>query len=722
MDKPNACCGAPAPPERLLAEFSGATLDQWHEEVVKLLKGAPFEKKMLTPTYEGITLKAIYTRDDVRDLAFPAVMPGDSPYPRSTRVLGFREGPWLVAQELPYPTYEELNQALREDLDRGQTAVNLLLDRATQAGLDPDMAAVGEVGAGGTSIASVIGLSQALDGVDLERVPILVQPGSAALPFAALVVALLRRQGKDPAGLRGSLGMDPLAGLVTHGELPVSLGRAWDELALLTGWAATHAPSVTTVSAYGFPYHDSGASAVQELAFALATAVEHLRQLESRGLDVETVAPRILFGLGVGSHFFMEVAKLRAARMLWAQVVQAAGGSAGAARMTLHARSSSWNKTRFDPHTNILRATTEAFAAVLGGCDSLHVAPFDEALGTPSEQGRRIARNTQTILREEVHLDAIIDPAGGSWAVETLTAQVAEKAWALFQQIESEGGMLAALEKGIPQQLVAEVAEQRRKAIAGRRDVILGVNVYPNAAESRPVRRVPDIEGLHASRSARLQELRCNPEHAENVKVLETLQHILDSRPEDLFEAVVAAAAQGATIGEFTRTLRAGDGPRPRVRPVHVHRGAELFECLREQVMAWRQDQGDGPQVFVAAVGTLAELAPRIDFTRGFFQVGGFAVQADQPCATAAEALTAAAASGAPIVVILSTDERYPDVIPSVAPALKAARPGVTLVVAGYPIDHIDAFKQAGIDEFIHVRSDVHATLAALAKKVGVMS
>ncbi|HPS79139.1 MAG TPA: acyl-CoA mutase large subunit family protein, partial [Thermoanaerobaculaceae bacterium] len=499
MDKPNACCGAPEPPERLLAEFPVSSLDAWHQEVVKLLKGAPFDKKMLTPTYEGITLKALYTRDDVQALRFPAVMPGDAPFPRSTRVLGYRQGAWLVAQELPYPTYEELNEALRQDLDRGQTAVNLLLDRATQAGLDPDMAPIGEVGADGTSIASVIGLSRALDGIDLGRTPILVQPGSAALPFAALLVALMRRQGRDVSQLQGSLGMDPVAGLVTRGELPVSLGRAYDELATLTGWACAHAPRITTVSAYGFPYHDSGASAVQELAFVLATAVEHLRQLEARGLDVETVAPRILFGLSVGSHFFMEVAKLRAARMLWARVVEASGGSEAAARMTLHARSSSWNKTRFDPHTNILRATTEAFAAVLGGCDSLHVAAFDEALGLPSERGRRIARNTQTILREEVHLDAVVDPAGGSWTVEALTAQVAEKAWVLFQEIESEGGMLAALEKGIPQRQVAEVAEQRRKAIAGRRDVVLGVNVYPNAKEALPEYRVPDLAALHAS-------------------------------------------------------------------------------------------------------------------------------------------------------------------------------------------------------------------------------
>ena len=252
--------------------------------------------------------------------------------------------------------------------------------------------------------------------------------------------------------------------------------------------------------------------------------------------------------------------------------------------------------------------------------------------------------------------------------------------------------------------------------------MILGVNVYPNAREPLPARRVPDLDSLHASRSVRLQELRCNPEHAENLKVLETLQNILDSRPEELFEAVVAAAAQGATIGEFTRTLRAGDGPRPRVTPVRLHRGAEPFESLRERVMTWRQGQGDGPQVLVAAVGTLAELAARIDFARGFFQVGGFAVEADSTFAAAAEATKAAVASGAPIVVILSTDDRYPEVVPAMAPALKAARPGVVLVVAGFPKDHIEAFKQAGIDEFIHVRSDVHATLAALAQKVGVMS
>ncbi|HPS78183.1 MAG TPA: hypothetical protein PLS53_08515, partial [Thermoanaerobaculaceae bacterium] len=217
-------------------------------------------------------------------------------------------------------------------------------------------------------------------------------------------------------------------------------------------------------------------------------------------------------------------------------------------------------------------------------------------------------------------------------------------------------------------------------------------------------------------------ELRCNPEHTENVRVLETFQHILDSRPEELFEAVVSAAAQGATIGEFTKTLRAGDGPRPKVVPVRIHRGAEPFESLREQVMGWRRQQGDTPQVFVAAVGTLAELAPRLDFTRGFFQVAGFAVKADETFPSASEATEAARTSGAPIVVVLSTDDRYPEVVPAVVPVLKAARPEVVLVLAGFPKEQVETFKQAGIDEFIHVRSDVHATLAALARRIGVMS
>lgn len=705
--------------ERLLAEFPAPTLEQWRDEVIRLLKGAPYDKKMLTPTWEGITLAPIVTREDVANLQFPAAMPGDEPYPRATEPLGHRLSGWLVAQELPFPTYEELNEALRFDLERGQTAVNLILDRATQAGLDPDQAGVGEVGLGGTSIASLIGLGKALDGVNLETTPILVQPGSAALPFAALLVALMRKRSQNVAALQGAIGMDPLCGLVTLGSLPLSTDRAYEELALLTRWARVHAPEVKTVAAYSFPYHDAGGHAVQELAFALATAVEHLRQLERRGLGVADVAPRVLFGFSVGSHFFMEIAKLRAARMLWARVLDACNGGESAARMVIHARTSSWNKTKFDPYVNILRATSEAFAAVMGGADSLHVGAFDEPLGPPSELGRRIARNTQIILREECHFDAVIDPVGGSWYVEKLTAEVAEKAWALFQQVEAEGGMLAALSKGIPQRQVAETAQQRRQAIAGRREVIVGVNQYAKGDELPARTNLPDYPAIHRQRAAKLQALRSSASHAEDAKVMQKLLAILDTSGEAMFEALVEAAAAGATIGEFTHVVRRDAGERPRVEAVRVHRGAEIFEDLRASVLAWRAGR-PGPQVFLATVGAVAEYMPRLDFTRGFFQVAGLEVGGGEPHPTAEAALQAAVASGAPVVVITSTDERYPEAVPVVAAGLKAGRPGVHVVVAGLPKEHLEAFKAAGVVEFIHVRSDAHAVLSGIARKIGV--
>ncbi len=714
--------GGPPPPaeERLLDDFPVPGLQEWERECAHLLGGASFAQKLLTPTYEGITLRPLYVREDVAGLPHLDSLPGAAPYLRGTHPLGHLEAPWWVAQELPHPDYETFNRCLRHDLERGQTAVNLLLDEATQAGRDPDQAAAGEVGNGGTSIASVIGLDKALAGVDLGRLPLLVQAGSAALPFAALVVALLRRRGQDPAVLRGSLGMDPLCGLAQHGTLPLSLQRAYDELALLTRWAKDHAPRVRTVAAYGFPWHEGGGSAVQELAFTLAAAVQHLRELQQRGLGIQDVGPRLLFGLEVGPQFFLEIAKLRAARLLWARVAEACGGDATARQVFLHVRTSPVSLTALDPWVNILRGTTEAFAAIVGGCDSLHVAPFDAALGLPGELARRLARNTQLVLREEAHFDRVVDPAGGSWYVETLTAELAEKAWALFQEIERQGGLISALAKELPQRQVAATAEQRRRNAATRRDVLVGVNRYPNAAEISPVAEVPDLAAFHAARSERLQDLRTSGEHARNLEVLEKLEAVLESSPAAQFEAVVEAAARGATIGELTWALRHGEDDRPVVLPVRSFRAAADFEALRHRVEAWRQRSVRTPQVFLANLGPPAGYMPRLDFARSFFQIGGFAVAGESWFATAAEAAAAALASGAPVVVIVSNDARYPEVVPPLAAALQQGEAPPWVMLAGRPGDHEARFAAAGVDDFIHRHSDVLAVLGALAERIGV--
>lgn len=706
-----------AAPLGLRDAFPTPSLEQWHAECVRLLKGVPFEKQMLTSTYEGITLRPLYTRADLEGLAHADSLPGEAPYVRGARALGYRERPWEVAQELPYPTVEEFNAALRHDLERGQTAAVLVVDRAGQAGLDPDQARPDQVGGAGTSIASLGELAQALDGVDLARVPVHIESGSAALTYAALLVALANKQSVPAAALQGSVGLDPLAGLAEFGWLPLRLEKAYDELAILTGWAAAQAPALRTVAARGHVYHDGGASAVEELGITLAVAVHHLRELERRGLAVEMVAPRIRFGFSVGTHFFMEIARLRAARLLWARIVAAAGGSAAAQRMTIAARTSRYTKTVLDPHVNLLRTTTEAMAAIFGQVDSLHVSPFDEPLGLPDALSRRLARNTQLILRDESHLDLVVDPAGGSWYLETLTAEVAAAAWRVFQDLEAAGGALAALTSGKIQALVATTADARRRNLAQRKDVLVGTNQYPDAQEKPLVGRRVDHAALHAARSRALQELRTGGQPEADQTVLARLAGILDEQGPAVFAAIVAAAAAGATVGELSRTFRHDADPVLRVAPIRTWRAGEMFEQLRAAV----QQHGDrtAATVFFANLGNVARYMPRLDFTRGFFQTGGFTTVADRFYATPAEAAAAAAASGARTAVLVGLDETYAAQAADAARALKAA--GVrTVILAGLPKDLTESLTAAGVDQFIHLRSDAHAVLSELARNQGV--
>lgn len=685
---------AGTPEERLLAEFPIPTLEQWREEVVRLLKGAPFEKKMLASTYEGITLQPIYTAEDTKDLPFQDSLPGEWPYLRGTEPLGKRLSGWLVAQELPFPEPKTFNEALRQDLERGQNAVNLALDAAGRCGLDPDQAEASQVGKGGTSISTFADMQQVLEGVDPE-LPLMLAASAGAVPAAALLVAALKAKGADLSKARLSLGFDPLGALATRGTLPMGVAQAYDQLADLTKWAAAKAPASLTLVACGRPWHEAGGNAVQSIAFTLASAVATLRALEERGVAVEEAARRMQIRQAVGGNFFMEIAKLRAVRVLWAQVVRACGGSDEAAKIHLHALGAKFNKTQFDPHVNILRGTTEAFAAVVGGADSLHVAPFDAVLGqVPSELGRRLARNTQIMLREESHLDQVADLAGGSWAVETLTHQLCTAAWKLFQEVEAMGGLLKALEAGFAQGKIAEVAAARRKALAQRTDVIVGTNQYAN-----PLEAAPELKPLdHAALKAVL-----------GPKAAAARKGVFKG---GTFQAMVEAAPL-ATLGELALK---GEGPK--VAPLVFRRAAEDFEELRRAVLAHRAGH-PGPQVFLANLGPVGAYMPRLDFTRGFFQAGGFEVADGAWFKTPEEAAQAALASGAPIVVAVGLDDAYPGAVPVLAKALKAGGAKVVLV-AGLLKDQAEAFKAAGVDDFVHVRCDVHAVLSGLAKTLEV--
>ncbi len=696
-------------------EFPPTLYEEWRKAIDKVLKGAPFEKRLVTKTYENIDLQPMYRQEDIAGLPQIDSLPGFAPYVRGVSPLGYVASSWDVAQEIPCATPTAFNEALSADLARGQNAVNLVLDHPTLHGVDADQADAGDVGKDGLSLSSLADLAEALNGVDLETTPIYVQADASALSFAALLAALVKQQGKSLAKLRGAIGMDPLGHLAHYGHLPRDLNGVYDVMAQLTGWAKANAPQLQTLTVQGHPYHNGGASTTQELAFALATAVDYLRAMQERGLSIDDAAPRVRFAFSIGSNFFMEIARLRAARMLWAKIVQAFGGNAESQKMRIHARTSAWNQTVYDPHVNLLRGTTEAFSAIVGGCDSLHISPFDELICTPDEFSRRVARNTHTVLREETHITRTVDPAGGSWYIENLTDAVARQSWAIFQDVEKQGGMAKALAAGWPQGQVADTAAKRMANIAKRKDIFVGANMYPNLKETRLEAPKVDTAALHAERAAALSQFRAKANAGQKKTALDQL-----AKGDNIVDAAIQAALAGATLGEIAQAARTGAQAGPTINAVCAQRGALPFERLREAADAYVARTGNRPQIFLAVMGPLTQHKGRADFATAFLGVGGFETIYPSGFNTPDEAADAALQSGAPVVVICSTDATYPGLVPPLAGKLKKANPGLTVLLAGYPADHIDAFKAAGVDDFIHLNANCQALLTTLQKKMGV--
>jgi len=695
-------------------EFPPTPYEEWRKAIDKVLKGAPFEKRLITKTYEDIDLQPMYRQEDIEGLPHLDGLPGFAPYLRATTPMGYATSSWDVAQEMPYSTPAAFNAALKADLERGQNAVNIVLDRPTLAGVDADQAEADDVGKGGLSISSVADLAAALEGVDLEKTPIFIQASTSALTFTALLAALLKQQGKSLDKVRGAIGMDPLGQLARDGRLPRDLDGIYEVMAQLATWAKSHAPQLRTITVQGHPYHNGGASATQELAFALATAVDYLRALQARGLSIDEAAPRFRFALSIGSNFFMEIARLRAARVLWAKIVQAFGGDEESQKMRLHARTSAWNQTVYDPHVNLLRATTEAFSGAVGGCDSLHISPFDELLRVPDEFARRVARNTHTVLREESHVTKTVDPAGGSWYVETLTDAVARKTWGIFQEIEKQGGMAKALAAGWPQNQVADTASKRAANIAKRKDIFVGTNMYPNLKETR-IEPVPaDAWAVQNERAEALKAARAQANAGNKQAALDALAKASS------VDAAIQAAAAGATLGEIAQAARANAKPGPTINSIRAQRGAQAFESLRQKTESFAARTGQPPQVFLANMGPLTQHKGRADFTTAFVGVGGFETIYPEGFDSPDAAADAALASNAKAVVICSTDATYPDIVPALTQKLKKANPELLVLLAGYPAEHVDAFKAAGVDDFIHLAANCQNLLTTLQKKMGV--
>ncbi|MDR0353560.1 MAG: acyl-CoA mutase large subunit family protein [Opitutaceae bacterium] len=692
----------------------------WRKVVEAELKGVPFEKKLVTRTAEGIALQPVYTRADTAGLPDLDSAPGAAPFLRGTSRKGYHEALWDFAQEIALAAPAGFNAALLSDLQRGQNSVALSLDRAGRAGLDPDAAAA-DAGAEGLSIADLDDLSAALDKVELTAVPVHLRAGATALPLASLLAALAKKRGIDLGKINGSLTADPLGELAARGALPAGIDALYDDLAVWTTWAEKNAPGLATIGVDASLWLEGGGNAVQELAFALAAGVEYLRALVRRGLAPAQIASRLRFTFAIGPQFFMEIAKLRAFRLLWTRAATAFGLEPGQTPAKLHARTARWNKTVLDINVNMLRTTTEALSAVLGGVNSLHIAPYDEVMGAPDDFSRRISRNIHTLLAEEFHFTAPNDPAGGSFYIEKLTDELARKAWTLFQEVEKQGGLLAALKTGLPQTQVSGTAKNKTDGLDKRRIGLIGTNLFPNLKEKTPPARPATTPEFAATRAQAIKTRR----PATMTLRLKFTNFILEKthHAEKELDAAIHAAAQGATIGQLFAAIHSGAQPDAPVTPIAPRRASESYETLRAASDTYAANHGARPRVFVAKMGPVLQHKARADFTAGFFATGGFEMIADETFDTAEAAAQAAIASGAPIAVLASTDDTYPTLAPAFAKTVKTAKPTLKVILAGAPADETlkTTYQKAGFDDFIHIRANNRGMLENLLKQLGAL-
>ncbi len=657
----------------LAADFSRADYAQWRALVDKALKGAPFEKKLVTRTYEGLEIQPIYAAADA---------PGDLPH----ALLG-RAGNWQIRQIVEHPDPAVCNSAIRDELSHGVDAIWLALD--------PD-------GATGGLVRTLDDLDRTLDGVDLSAVPLALRPGSHFAAYGALLFGLFARRGIDPQLGRPSLGADPLGVLAATGTLPRGLDAAMGQMADLAVYVADEAPSARVLRLDMAPYHDAGADEAQVLACLLATAAAYLRELETReGMPPDRALPLFEAALPVDGDLFIGIAKLRAARLLWGRLAEACGVAAPQAPMRLHAVTARRVLTRRDPWVNLLRASATTFAAALGGADAITALPMDALLGLSTPFSRRVARNIQLVLREESHLGHVTDPAGGAWYLERLTADLATGAWDRFQDIERRGGMAAVLADGSLRDTVAATLKARKKALARRKDPLTGVSEFPDIHERPVAADQVDRDALRAAASAGSGEFPDPVEPGGGA----------------LTAGLTIAAGMAASLPALTDAL---GGEPTTVEALPAHHLSEDFEALREASDAFRDRTGQRPRIFLANLGRVAQHTARATFSKNYFEAGGIEAVSNSGFTDPQQMAAAFTESGATIAILCGSDDQYAEQVTAFAPALKAA--GCKLLfLAGRPGDREDADRAAGVDRFIALGDDLLATLTETLRDLGVL-
>jgi methylmalonyl-CoA mutase len=580
------------------------TKSDWQAAASREVKGAD----IVWHTPEGIEVRPLYTSEDAAGI--DPGLPGFAPYTRGPYASMYTGRPWTIRQYAGFSTAEESNAFYRRNLAAGQKGLSVAFDLATHRGYDSDHPRVaGDVGKAGVAIDTIDDMKILFDGIPLDTMSVSMTMNGAVLPVMAFYIVAAEEQGASPAQLSGTIQNDILKEFAVRNTYIYPPGPSMRIVADIIAFTSGHMPRFNSISISGYHMLEAGATAVQELAFTLADGMEYVRVAKARGLDIDSFAPRLSFFFGIGMNFFMEVAKLRAARTLWHRIMSGFGATSPKSLMLrTHCQTSGVSLTEQAPYNNIVRTTVEAMAAVLGGTQSLHTNSFDEAIALPTDFSARIARNTQLILAEESGITHVADPLGGSWFVESLTRDLADKAWALIEEVESLGGMTEAVAGGMPKRRIEEAAAARAARADRGEEVIVGVNRYRLENEAHLDILQIDNQAVRAGQIARIEKMRAQRDEDRAKAALDALRDGARGDANLLALAVEAARAR-ATLGEISLALedvfgRYGTTPEP-VKGIYggAHEGDPRWARAGAGVAAIERRLGRKPRLLVAKMG-----------------------------------------------------------------------------------------------------------------------
>jgi methylmalonyl-CoA mutase len=594
-----------------MTDFPRKSIEDWHALAGKECKGKPPEE-LNWNTPEGIPVKTLYTAEDLAELNHLESLPGMAPFVRGPRATMYAGRPWTVRQYAGFSTAEESNAFYRKNLEAGQTGLSVAFDLATHRGYDSDHArVVGDVGNAGVAIDSVADMKILFDGIPLDSMSVSMTMNGAVLPIMAMYIVTAEEQGVVPEKLAGTLQNDILKEFMVRNTYIYPPAPSMRIVADIIGYASANMPKFNSVSISGYHMQEAGATCAQELAYTLADGIEYVRAAIASGLEVDAFAPRLSFFFAIGMNFFMEVAKLRAARLLWSTLVAENFSPKDDRSLMLrtHCQTSGASLTANDPYNNIIRTTVEAMAAVLGGTQSLHTNSFDEALALPTEFSARISRNTQLVLRDETGITRVVDPLGGSYYVESLTNELVKEARKLIDEVEEMGGMTRAVESGMPKMRIEEAAALRQARVDRGEDIIVGVNKF-QLAEEPPV-DILDIDNtaVREAQIRRIREVRASRDEAVCTAALDELTRAAEEGTGNLLALSVDAARARATVGEISAALEKVYGRHRAVtRSIagvyrSAYEGDGDFASIQHDVEEFAQIEGRRPRMLVCKLG-----------------------------------------------------------------------------------------------------------------------